>query len=149
MKIMNCIKCSGIKLYHGIPVLFLLFLLLPSCATKYAFAISPVVPAAEGSVKVKRDKNDNYNINLSVNRLADPQRLTPSKEFYIVWMETEANGRKNIGHLKTSSGMFSNALKSSLQTISSFKPVGFFITAEDNGSAQYPVGQEVLSTKSF
>lgn len=61
-------------------------------------------------------------------------------------METEKNGRKNIGQLKTSSGLFSRTLKSSLETVTSFKPVNFIITAEDEGNIQNPGGQVVLKT---
>lgn len=127
----------------------LLTLLIQSCAKKHVFSTSTIVPAAEGSVKVKKDKNSNYNIDLSVIRLADPKRLSPSKEMYIVWMETEQNGTKNIGQLKTSSGMLSKTLKSSLKTVSSFKPIRIFITAEDDATVQYPGGQTVLNTDNF
>ena len=108
-----------------------------------------MVPAAEGSVKVKKDGNSNYKIDLNVMRLAEPNRLDPPREMYIVWMETEQNGRKNIGQLKTSSGFLSKTLKSSLNTVTSFKPTGFFITAEDDANIQYPGGQKVLSTGSI
>jgi hypothetical protein len=104
------------------------------------------VPAAEGSVQVKKDKNNNYKIVLSVKRLADSKRLNPSKEVYIVWMETEQDGIKNIGQLKTSSSLLSKELRSSLTAVSTSKPITFFITAEDNAGIQYPVGQEVLRT---
>ena len=127
----------------------LLTLLIQSCTTKHAFSTSPIVPAAEGSVKVKKDKNSNYNIDLSVIRLADSKRLSPSKEMYIVWMETEQNGTKNIGQLKTSSGMLSKTLKSSLKTVSSFKPTKIFITAENDATVQYPGSLMVLETSSF
>ena len=129
-------------------LLFSLFI-FQSCATKHAFSTSQVVPAAEGSVKVKKDNNNNYNIDLSVMRLADAKRLTPSKEMYIVWMETEQNGTKNIGQLNTSSGLLSKTLKSSLKTVSTFKPTSFFITAEDNATVQYPASQKVMRTGSF
>lgn len=120
--------------------------ILQSCASKYAFSTSSVVPAAEGDVKVKKDGNNNYKVQVDVKRLAEPERLTPAKQVYVVWMETESNGTKNIGQLKTSSGMFSSTLKSSLETVSSFKPVSFMITAEDEGNIQYPRGQVVLRT---
>ncbi|MBC7749635.1 MAG: hypothetical protein H7Z76_13860 [Methylotenera sp.] len=124
--------------------------MLQSCGTtKYNFSTSSVVPAAEGSVKVKKDNNNNYSINLDIKRLADPQRLSPAKKMYVVWMETEQNGRKNIGQLKTSSGLLSSTLTSSLQTVSTFEPTGFFITAEDDANIQYPGGQKVLSTGSL
>lgn len=135
-----------IKLYT-VSTLFIAILLLSSCGTsKYNFSTSSIVPAAEGKVKVKKDGNSNYKISLEVIRLAEPQRLSPSKAMYIVWMNTEQNGRKNIGQLKTSSSLLSNTLKSSLSTVSSFKPTGFFITAEDDASIQYPAGEVVLRT---
>ncbi len=127
----------------------LAIVVLQSCdTTKYVFSTSPIVPAAQGSVKVKQDKNSNYNIVLDVNNLADPKRLSTAKEIYIVWMETEQNGSKNIGQLKTASGLLSNTLTSSLKTVATFKPTGFFITAENDANIQYPDGQTVLSTGS-
>ncbi len=125
------------------------FLLLQSCATKHAFSTSSVVPAAQGSVKIKKDKNKNYNIDLSTIRLADSKRLNPPKEMYIVWMDTELNGTKNIGQLNTSSSLLSQTLKSSLKTVTPFKPIRVFITAEDNADNQYPGGQIVLDTGRF
>ena len=120
-----------------------------SCASKYAFSTSQVVPAAEGAVKVKKDGNNNYKVNVEVKRLVEPKRLTPARQLYIVWMETEKNGTKNIGQLKTSSGMLSSTLRSNLETVSPFKPVSFMITAEDEADVQYPGGQVVLKTNGY
>jgi len=149
---MNLIKSKRIStsLSAAFTLLFILGM-LQSCATatKYNFSTSPVVPAAEGSVQVKKDKNNNYNIDLNVMRLADPKRLSPSGDLYIVWMETEQSGKINIGQLKTSSSLLSKNLTSSLKTVSTFKPTGFFITAEGEANIQYPVGQTVLSTGSL
>ena len=105
--------------------------------------MSPVVPAAEGVVKVKKDKNNNYNIDLSASRLADPSRLMPPRQMYIVWMETEENGNKNIGQLKTSSGLFSSNLKSKLETVTPYKPTEVLYYCE-NAGLQYPGGVMVL-----
>ncbi len=132
-----------------IALFFCITIVLQSCAKKINFSTSPVVPAAEGSVKVKKDKNSNYNIDLNVVRLADPKRLSPPREMYVVWMETDQSGLKNIGQLKTSSGLFSKTMKSSLKTVSSYQPTKFFITAEDDANIQYPGGQTVLDTDKF
>lgn len=151
-KKMSLIKLrkTSVKVYAAYAILFAI-VVFQSCGTitKYNFSTSRVVPAAEGSVKVNRDKNSNYNIELNVRRLAEPKNLSPAKEMYIVWMETEQNGRKNIGQLKTSSSMLSSTLTSSLKTVATYKPTGFFITAEDNANIQYPEGQTVLSTGSL
>ena len=146
MKIMTAKKSKNIFL---ISTTLLLVLLLSACSRKVSFQTSSVVPSAEGSVKLQKDKNNNYSINLNVIRLADPKRLEPSKNTYVVWMETAENGSKNIGSLSTSSNLFSKTLKSSLKTVSPFKPVSIFITAENSTDIQYPGSQVVLRTNRF
>ena len=130
----------------SVGILLLIPFMLPSCARKMSFETSNVVPAAEGSVKVKKNKNKNYDINLSVIRLADPSRLDPPKKVYIVWMNTERNGTKEVGQLNTSSSLLSKTMKSSLKTSVPFQPTGFFITAEDDADMHSPSGQVVLKT---
>src|SRR5688572_28989951 len=51
-------------------VLFLL--ILSSCSNKVAFNTSTVMPTAEGSVKVNRDNNSNYSIDIHIKHLANP-----------------------------------------------------------------------------
>lgn len=120
--------------------------LFTSCAQKVTFLNSTVVPAAEGKVIIKPDNNKNYNIDLSVSQLADPARLTPPKAVYVVWMETSESGVQNIGQLKTTKKGFSRMLTSSLKTVTPHKPTGFFITAEDDATGNYPGMTVVLKT---
>lgn len=122
---------------------------LGSCAKKINFAGSSVVPAARGFVKVKKDNNSNYNIKVELSNLAEVSRLQPPRKTYVVWMETDQQTTKNIGQIQSSSSMLSKKLKANLETVSSFKPVKIFITAEDDAAVQYPGMQMVLSTSSF
>jgi len=117
-----------------------------ACAKKTTFLTSSVVPSAEGSVVVKKDNNNNYTIDLSVMRLAEPERLTPPKVLYVVWMETDQSGIQKLGQLNTTTKTFSKTLTSSLRTVSPHQPTGFFITAEDDVNAQYPGMLVVLRT---
>ncbi len=120
--------------------------LFTACAQKITFLNSAVVPSAEGTITIKKGKNNNYNIDLDVKRLAEPGRLTPPKTVYVVWMETAERGVQNIGQLSTSTSTFSNMLSSSLKTVSPHKPTGFFITAEDDAKGNYPGMTVVLKT---
>jgi len=52
-----------------------LLLTVSSCARKAVFQTSTVVPAARGSVKVKKDNNNNHLISVIVIDLAEPDRL--------------------------------------------------------------------------
>jgi len=129
-------------------VTVLIMFAFTSCAQKIRFANSSVVPAAEGTVKIKKDNNKNYNIDIDVIHLADPKRLSPPKEVYIVWMETDNTSAKNIGQIESSSSILSSTLKGSIKTVSPIKPTKIFITAEDNAQVQYP-GTVILTTSSF
>ena len=113
------------------------------------FTGSSIVPAAEGYVKVKKDKNNNYSIQVAVTNLAGPERLQTPKKLYIVWAENAEKTSKNIGQITTSSSMLSKALKASLTAVTPFKPTRVFITAGDDGNIQYPGNLVVLSTQQF
>ena len=115
-----------------------------SCAKKITFLTSSVVPAAEGQISVKNDKNNNYNIQMQITNLADIARLQPAKKSYVVWMETADNLPKNIGRISSS-----NKLKVSFETVSSMRPTKIFITAEDDEASQYPGSMVVLTTDRF
>lgn len=132
-----------------ISIAFLLFtsITFSSCARKLTFGVSPVVPAAKGFVKIKKNKNDNFIVDVKITNLAAPGRLSPPREVYVVWMESERAAAKNIGMIKSSSGIFSSTLKAQMTTASTAKPTAVFITAEDNGNVQYPGSQVVLRTR--
>jgi hypothetical protein len=143
------LKLSVIRKIAIMMIAILIVSFFSACAKRVNFQTSSVVPAARGNVKVSRDNNQNYNIQLQVSNLAEVDRLETSRETYVVWMVTDNNETKNIGLLNSSSGMFSSKLKASFETTSSTKPTKIFITAEDDGAIQYPSNKVILSTDSF
>ncbi len=118
-----------------------------SCSTKYPFLVSSVVPATQGTVKIKQDDNKNYVIKIDLSNLAEPERLDPSNSNYIVWMNTDNNLTKNIGQIKVKNPSKSKKNNASLETISAMKPTKIFLTAENDVRTQYPSGEVLLSTK--
>lgn len=127
----------------------MLLLSLASCAKKVVFQTSQVVPAARGNVSINKDNNKNYGVKIKINNLAEAKRLEPSKNVYVVWMETEQSLAKNIGRINSDSNFMSSKLKASFETVTAAKPSKIFITAEDDADAQYPGGQIVLETNGF
>ena len=117
-----------------------------ACSRKVSFQNSTIVPAAEGSVKLKKDFNNNYEIKIFLANLAEPERLEPRKGHYVVWMESNNNYIKNIGQINTSTGFISSKLKASFETVTAVKPTRIYITAEDDPGVQYPGSQVVLTT---
>lgn len=120
-----------------------------SCATKAKFVTSTVVPAARGDVKVKKNNNNNYVIEIEISNLAEVERLQPQKQVYVVWLITEQDETKNLGQIVSASSTFSDNLKASFKAVSVNKPTKIFITAENNGTAVYPGGQVILTTNRF
>ena len=114
-----------------------------ACSKKVVFLPSSVVPAAEGYVQVKKDGNENYAITLKVKNLAEVDKMQPPKKTFVVWMETDRGLTRNIGQIVSSKNLNAN-----FETVSSFRPVKIFLTAEDNENVQYP-GKVVLSTNKF
>ena len=130
-------------------IILLVALMLGGCSRKATFMQSSVVPAAEGSVTVKKDNNQNYNIDIEINHLAEVEKVFTRRHVYIVWMETEEGDTKKLGQLISSKKFFSSQRKASLETVSTHKPVRVFVTAEKNQKTMYAEGKVILSTGNF
>jgi hypothetical protein len=144
-------KTSTIRIEGFFPLLVLSFvgMTFGGCATKIAFETSTVEPAAVGKVKIKKDRNHNYTMEVDVLHLGSPKRLTPAKDVYVVWVETPENSYKNVGRITTGTSMFSKALTGSLTTVLLYQPRKVFITAEPEGGLEQPGEPVVLTTSSF
>ena len=145
----NITKSTQFNKFHSGFLMLIIALSLSACSKKIAFLTSSVVPAARGYVNIKTDKNKNNVIDIHLSELAEVQRLQPARQTYVVWMLTDHDITKNIGQIKSSTSMMNKQLKASFVTVSSFKPIKIFITAEDNADVQYPGSQIVLETDKF
>ncbi len=121
-------------------------IILSSCSKTVRFETSSVVPAAVAKIKLSKDQNQNNLVEMTVTGLADPERLSPSRKTYVVWMETK-DAIRNVGQLKSETSYFSSARKATLKAVTPFKPLRFFVTAENNPGIARPSGQTVLTTE--
>jgi hypothetical protein len=135
------------KTIQSITVALLMLVVFSSCTPKMAFLDSSIVPSATGNVVVKRDRNNNYAMQIRIVNLAEAKKLDPPKNTYVVWMESGSESAKKLGQIATSSGLFSKALKAELNVTEMNKPDRIFITAEDDAGIQTPEGPTVLTTK--
>jgi hypothetical protein len=132
-------KCSGEDMNITFAVVALLAV-WPFPAKEYKMTAGVGVPAATGTVKVEKAKdNGNMKLEIKVDHLARPSSLTPSANNYLVWIRPnggEAFKQGAIGVNKNLSG----ELK--LETVS--KDFDVFITAEQSDSVTSPSSVEVL-----
>jgi hypothetical protein len=103
---------------------------------------SSTIPAAQGTVKLDKTKNGNTSIDVLVKHLAEPQKLTPPANAYVVWVSGSKDAApQNVGALAVDKD-----LSGELQTTTPLSSFDLFITAEQSGQVQQPVGEKLLWT---
>ena len=122
----------------------MIILPLTSSAKKIPFLTSTVAPAARGYIKINKDSNKNFTIQVNVEDLAVIERIQPTQQTYVVWMVNDRNETENIGRIISSKN-----LSGFMKTVSSSQPIKIFITAEKDESVQYPGDMIVLTTDNF
>lgn len=101
-----------------------------------------VDPAAAGKVDVDHDRNGNDQLKIHVYHLPDPDKLSPPRSAYVVWVQPAGQPPEKLGQLKVN-----EKLEGSLSATTPYKTFDVFITAEDNLHSDAPNGSEVLRAK--
>ena len=111
-----------------------------SSSKEYHMTADRSVPGASGTVKVEKDKdNGNTKLDVSVEHLADPSRLTPPATAYIVWVRPSEGDAVKQGAIRVDKD-----LKGELKVVTTSKNCDVFITAEQSERASVPSDLEVL-----
>jgi hypothetical protein len=104
--------------------------------------VSPAIPSAEATAKFGAEKNGNTSIDLKVKHLADPRKLTPPANNYVVWLRAAPTApAQNIGALTVNKN-----LEGTLDTVTALKSFDLFVTAEASPQTQQPAGPPLLWT---
>lgn len=122
---------------------------MSSCASKTHFLTSTVVPAAQGTVEVKTDRNKNYVIEIDITNLSPSTRLSPPSNAYVVWLIAADNSAQNLGQLNSSDRFMSKNLDAEFKTVTGIRPAKIMITAENDPQVQYPSFSEVILATDF
>jgi hypothetical protein len=127
-----------------IGMIILITLFLYSCGTTVNFPVSDNLPAADVKAKVKKDKNNIYEVEVKADHLADPDRLSPEKKHYVVWIMDVDGENHSIGQLKPD-----RSKEAELFTMTPYTPVQLFITAENKKDPAWPSTQIVFRSEAF
>ena len=93
-----------------------LILSVAAWAGEIPLVASSIVPAASGKVSYEHDRNGNIKLHIQTKNLAAPERLTPAKNAYVVWIEPRDGQPQNAGVLKVN-----NDLEGSFSTTTASK----------------------------
>jgi len=125
--------------FSFMPALLTLILCAVAWASDVPLVASSVVPAATGKVSYEHDRNGNLKFKIEVKHLADPARLTPAKNCYVVWIRSADGQLQNAGVLR-----INHDLEGSFATTTPVKGFDVVITAEDSPSVSQPSGPEAM-----
>lgn len=109
-------------------------------AQKIQMTPSRQTPAAIGTIMVKNGKNQNTDVTIKVQHLAEPAALAHPADVYVVWFQPDGQKPKNEGQI-----MVQPNRSGELKTQTSYKHFQAFITAETNPRVEQPSGEHVLS----
>lgn len=123
-------------------VIIVIMALLSSCASTTTFPVSVSVPAADITVKTKKQGDTNYQVTIEAENLAASDRLNPPKEYYVIWAVSDAGVIRNVGHF-----IQDNAEKATYKASFPYQPMEIFITAEDEQGGCQPGGMEIARAK--
>lgn len=137
------------KSYFTYLTVFAVLLAFSACSTKVTFPVSNIVPAAEPTATISKNKEGAYEIKLNINNLALPERLSPPKKHYMVWIEASGQGITKLGEISNNRGVFSNKGKASFEAETMYQPTMILVTAENSMDITYPGSNVVLKSKPF
>lgn len=107
----------------------------------YRMSGTPAVPAAEGTVTVRTEKNGNQSVEVKVEHMAPPERAFQGASTYVVWLIPPNGGTpQNMGVLTTGED-----LKGTLRVQTPYKTFDILVTAEGSATVTTPSGNRALS----
>jgi hypothetical protein len=109
----------------------------------WTMTTSDSVQAAQGKVKVHREKDGNTLVKVEVERLAPPSVVQEDSVAYVVWLQPSGGQPQNVGTLKVDG----KKLKGDLETKTPFKNFQVSVTAERAGNVTQPTGPEVMDAQ--
>jgi len=114
---------------------------LTACPHQVALSPTTIWPGAKGRAALSRDGRSRVVAEVSVARLAPPNRLSPPFRCYVVWAEPPRKPAINEGLLR-----IDEKLQGKLRFTIFAQRFDIFITAENNPRARAPAGPEILRT---
>jgi hypothetical protein len=118
-------------------------LVAAGCATTTVpFRLAPAQPAATGEVKIRPEPNGDAFVEMTVEHLASPSRLTPPRAVYLVWAQDLEGRAALLGQLAVN-----RKLEASWEGTVPFESFRLLVTAEDFAAPLEPGTPEVLVTE--
>ncbi len=120
--------------FHSVLALGLFAAVGTGCASRYKMDAKAPTHAAHAKMKVKVNRDDLRELDVTVDHLAPPHRLGPAYKAYAVWIAVPGHGVTKLGLLDYSEKRRRGSLKATTPH-SKFEVI---ITLETNSSASSP-----------
>ncbi len=113
-------------------------ILIAACSNTAKFPVSQVAPGAEIKAKTRVDQDNNKVLTINAKNLESPANVDPGSTEYVVWIETDDKGLRNIGRLESKDD---NTAVFKAETPYEYSEI--IITAESRANVSQPSGPEI------
>jgi hypothetical protein len=100
----------------------------------------PQLPAADGTIKVKQERNGNNSVKVEVEHMAAASQIVEGATTYVVWLKPQDGEPENVGVLR-----LDDKKKGKLETTTAFKDFDVMITAEPHGNVSEPADDPLMT----
>jgi hypothetical protein len=111
---------------------------LAACSNTAKFPVSQVAPGAEIKAKTRVDQDNNKVLTINAKNLENPSDIDPNSTEYVVWIETDELGLRNIGRLEKKDD---HTAVFKAETPYEYREI--VITAESRANVSQPAGKEI------
>ena len=105
--------------------------------------VSTAQPAAVAKVDLGTTQNGDTSVDMKVERLSEPSRMSPGATTYVVWARPSSGDMhvQKIGSLKVD-----DKLNGELRTVVPYQDFQLFVTVENSGGVLKPSGDPLVWT---
>jgi hypothetical protein len=136
----------------GLMAVVLIGITLSACSTfrdvtnesrEFVMTGNPAVPGARGNASVITTDDGNTQVDVKVEHLAEPDKITPGAQVFVVWAQDREGTAEpqNLGMLRVD-----DDLSGSITAVTPMKVFDLYITAEPTASTAAPTGEPILRT---
>ena len=136
---MNRIRKTGVAAMLAFALTGML--VATSWAATFALGSSSQIPAAEGTARLRNTQNGNIELKLRVKHLAQPGRISPGAQVFVVWARGLEPGAEaqNLGALQVD-----KKLNGKLTAVTAMASFDLFITCEMSQTVTAPTTDPLL-----
>lgn len=113
-------------------------------STDYVMKASDSLPAARGNASVMTTDDGNTQVDVKVEHLAEPAKITPDATVFVLWVQNRLLGEGNAQPQNLGALRVGDDLTGKITAVTPLRDFDLYITAEPSSQVVAPSGEALL-----